>query len=352
MDCNEIVHQFSNIFSMSSLLPNSEIKQELLDTLEKLIRHSSTEAQLLSETLQSYRISSLTRSSVKEEVLEVSEEQLPPTPGAGLQDSVPPLLRCSSPVKEIPKAVSSILDNPISQQFTHTDRSEKNLSHNPEDTIRAARVLLEINSKLHEQLRNLRTPEKEDQLSLVQMADVVEPFAKRPRIDLGPHFTDNNSADSSTQMVLVPIPADKIRELMMNGGTIPPMSLLSAFPFSQLSNEPAQFNSTANRYQFPTIPPPIPSSSSTTNPAPVLSTSASSSSPPLLSPTMSSSILRFCERKARTDAVDVFHYLPADARSSPFPATKPGAYRNILNDITINKVKMPKLPKTSKHFQN
>lgn len=366
---------------MSSFLPNSDIKQELLDTLDKLIRHSSSEAQILKETLQSYRLETtkatpspiltVVKQELKQENIRGERLPVPPPPpllplqDASMSDTIPPLLRCSSPQITAPDLPTSQLLSPLfdilpphhqnpryqpphNQPPHHQTSQDTGIKRtHPEDTLRAAQTLLDINNRLNEQLRRVTPPVQDEQLRVIRpTVDEEQPLAKRPRIDLGPQFVDS-VIPSSTPMMLVPIPADKIKDLLLNGGVIPPMSLLSALPFSQLSDLSAHLNTSPHTdfessLRGPVAPPP--SVSSTTCPT-TLPTLTSSSSPPLLSPTMSSSILRFCERRARVDAVDVFHYLPADARASPFPASKSGNYRNILDDITSTKMKIPKLPK-------
>ena len=218
------------------------------------------------------------------------------------------------------------------------------------DTVQAAQTLLSIKEELNRELQRVSPREEAE--------EVIQPLAKRPRIDLSPEFTLQAPvhAPTATPMVLVPIPADKVKELLVNGGTIPPMSLLSALPYAQVTElpsiPPSSSSSTIhhhpNHTSSPTTQPTSPASS-TQNPSPSTSPTTSPlispSTSPLLSPTMSSSILRFCERRSDRRALDVFHYLPADARASPFPTTKPTNYRQFLDDITVTKVKIPKLPK-------
>ena len=251
-----------------------DIKQELLDSLDKLIRHSQVEAQSLKHALEN------------------------------LKQSGSPH---SDPIKELGGGMikQELLDNPaVSPQGYGYD--DDNISQVSSETMCAARTLIRFKEEY--------SPH--------------QPLAKRPRIDLGPgfdscsldpgpHFDSYSpaagpseeptpinvpvssssspgeagpiylpaSASNSTPMVLVPIPAETVRELLLKGGTIPPMSLLSALPVSavQPGEDPGLL------------------------------------SPGLLSSSLSSSILRFCERRSARDAVDVFHYLPADARTSPFP---------------------------------
>nr|ADO22621.1 homeobox transcription factor HD14 [Mnemiopsis leidyi] len=318
---------------MSALLPNTEIKQELLFTLDKLIRHSQNEAQLLKDALDSLKQNSSKSPGsqdtvrVKEEIVDVltTEHFSAPSVHVSLSEDAPctPIISSTCP---------PILSSP--------------------DTVQAAQTLLRIKNELSRELQRVSPREEID--------EVKPPLAKRPRIDLSSDFFLQSApappvaVPTATPMVLVPIPADKVRELLVNGGTIPPMSLLSALPFSQVGELPpipptspqlstsSLLNTELNTAQSaqPTSP-----GSSNLLQSPSTSPSASSTSPPLLSPTMSSSILRFCERRSDRRALDVFHYLPADARSSPFPTTKPTNYRQFLDDLTVTKVKIPKLPK-------
>lgn len=301
---------------MSAFLPNTEIKQELLFTLDKLIKHSQNEAQLLKYALDSLKHNPTKpepdqTTVVKEELVDVTTEDF----------------RTS--------AIISSQQIPVSCPPTIASPS----------TAEAAQTLLRIKEELSRELQRL-SPRYEDD-------EETQPQAKRPRIELRPEFTVQ--APAATPMVLVPIPADKVKELLMNGGTIPPMSLLSALPYSQVSefsNIPpcssSQHPSTVHHHPEQSPQPPSPTSSLhkfTTSP-PSTSPTTSPTTSPLLSPTMSSSILRFCERRSYREDVDVFHYLPADARASPFPTNKPTNYRQYLDDITKTKVKIPKLPKS------
>ena len=299
---------------MSALLPNTEIKQELLFTLDKLIKHSQNEAQLLKYALDSLKHNPTKpepdgqRTVVKEELVDVTTEEFSTS------------------------AVISSQQIPVSSPISIPNTAEP------------AQTLLRIKEELSRELQRL-SPSYEDD-------EDAQPQAKRPRIELHPEFTVQ--APAATPMVLVPIPADKVKELLMNGGTIPPMSLLSALPYSQVSefsNTPPSSSSSSSSRHPSTVhhhpeQTPQPPSPTLQNFSPSTTPSTSPSTSPLLSPTMSSSILRFCERRSYREDVDVFHYLPADARASPFPTNKPTNYRQFLDDITKTKVKIPKLPKS------
>eukprot|EP00116_Pleurobrachia_bachei_P004762 sb/3465024/ len=145
---------------------------------------------------------------------------------------------------------------------------------------------------------------------------------EEPHITVDDEPSPKRSRPSDDDMVFVPIQASFLHEVL-NGdpnSSIPVSRILSAI--GKLSVDSPQQTSTVQQ-QAPSTPPP----SSSTSPA----TNSSSST----------NVLRFCERRSNPHSVDVFHYLPADSKVSPFLKSSPSSQRKILDEITTTVISKP-----------
>ena len=275
--------------------PTMEIKQELLDTLDKLINHSQSEAQQLKDALQTLRAAALQGTGFRAP----SPQQLPSSPQ---QPSSPFLVK-----EEVVDVEGTITSPTLSPPISFSSPSLSLSSRPTDEPLLGMSTLLKIKQELLKDLHKItRLPPPREN-------ECPPPSSKRPRIELDlsslSPLTSSSPPTPTTEppMVLVPIPASVIEQLLKQNPGSPILDQLSSASSLQPPSKRRKSDEPAT---------------------------------PLLSPTLTSSVLRFCERRAARDSVDVFHYLPADAKTSPFTtkptnlSSKPPNYRKLLDDLT------------------